>query len=95
MIMKYYDSKGREVVDLEIDQADYDEVYLTAASYMPSDFEMFLAKVFGNWVWKYLPDGEVPEHELDYLQDKYYAELEMMAMDRAIMHAESYYEGDR
>lgn len=77
---KFKDSKGRPVCDVEVSGYG-DDAYIESANYDDT-----------------APDAEteeVPEAELDWMQDNYGAEIAELAFENAAGAAEAYYEGDR
>lgn len=76
---KWRDSKGRPVCDVQVSGYG-DEAYIEGAHYDDT------------------PAGvteEVPEDELEWMQDHFAAEIAELAFENAVGRAEAYYEGDR
>jgi hypothetical protein len=76
---KWKDSKGRPVCDVEVSGYG-DEAMIESAHYDDT------------------PPGvteEVPEDELNWMQEEFAAEVAELAFENAVGAAESYFEGDR
>lgn len=78
-MIKWKDSKGRPVCDVEVSGYG-DEAMIESAHYddTPADVT-----------------EEVPVEELEWMQDNYAAEIAEMAFENAVGAAEAFYEGDR